>query len=234
MARQARVGPQRRAAARSRRAAASSRRRAPGRAAFARAAASAACAVRDGLDLVAPAQQARERTRACRRCRPPAGCAPAAVRSEAHCPTVRAARCRRRRAAPRRRSADSPSGSQRSASSTKALAPTAVEARLRAAPIRSAGRCAEPSGIDTVKVVPWPSTLAARTVPPCSFTSSCTSARPMPLPSWVRPRAPSTRWKRSKMRGSSLGRNADAGVAHGELDRVARLAGARPRSRPRR
>ena len=32
------------------------------------------------------------------------------------------------------------------------------------------------------------------------------------------PRAPSTRWKRSKRRGSSLGGDADAGVAHRQLD----------------
>ena len=35
----------------------------------------------------------------------------------------------------------------------------------------------------------------------------------MPEPSWVRARRPSTRWKRSKTRGSSCRRDADAGVA---------------------
>ena len=45
--------------------------------------------------------------------------------------------------------------------------------------------------------------LRPQIVPPCSLTSSCTSARPMPLPSMLRPRAPSTRWKRSNRCGSS-------------------------------
>ena len=40
-------------------------------------------------------------------------------------------------------------------------------------------------------------------VPPCMVTSSCTNARPMPLPSWLRRRAPSMRRKRSKRLGSS-------------------------------
>ena len=44
--------------------------------------------------------------------------------------------------------------------------------------------------------------LSALMVPPCSLTSSCTSARPMPEPSWVLPCAPATCWKRSKTLGS--------------------------------
>ena len=95
------------------------------------------------------------------------------------------------------------SGNQRSASSTKAPAPTAVELSARAASIRSAGRWAVPIGTDTMKVLPCPYVLSARTEPPWSLTSSWTSARPMPVPSCVRPRDPSTRWNRSKMRGSS-------------------------------
>ena len=37
----------------------------------------------------------------------------------------------------------------------------------------------------------------------------------MPVPSWVRPRAPSTRWKRSNRRGSLVGGDAGPGVADG-------------------
>ena len=36
----------------------------------------------------------------------------------------------------------------------------------------------------TVNVLPRPSVLSAVTSPPCIFVSSCTSARPMPVPSW--------------------------------------------------
>jgi hypothetical protein len=59
-----------------------------------------------------------------------------------------------------------------------------------------------PSGSETVNVVPRRRSLSTPIVPPCSLTSSCTSARPMPDPSWCA-RAPSTRWKRSNTRGSS-------------------------------
>jgi hypothetical protein len=34
---------------------------------------------------------------------------------------------------------------------------------------------------------------SARIDPPWSFTNSCTRAKPIPVPSWVRPREPSTR-----------------------------------------
>ncbi|CAM4304791.1 hypothetical protein COSO111634_36595 [Corallococcus soli] len=54
-----------------------------------------------------------------------------------------------------------------------------------------------------VKVLPSSTTLSTRTSPPCCATSSLTSASPMPVPSWVRPRALCTRWKRSKRWGSS-------------------------------
>ena len=69
-------------------------------------------------------------------------------------------------------------------------------------------------------------------VPPCSRTSSCTSARPMPVPSWVRARAPCTRWKRSNMRGSSVGGNADAGVADARARRGRRRARSATRISP--
>src|SRR3954449_1737634 len=48
----------------------------------------------------------------------------------------------------------SSSGSQRSASSTKAVAPTAVAAAGRDAPTESAGRWALPRGTDTTNVLP--------------------------------------------------------------------------------
>ena len=53
-----------------------------------------------------------------------------------------------------------------------------------------------------MKVVPTPSVLWTLRVPPCSRTSSLVSASPIPEPSWLRARAPWTRWNRSKIRGS--------------------------------
>ena len=54
-----------------------------------------------------------------------------------------------------------------------------------------------------MKVVPAPSVLPAVMLPPCSPTSSRTSARPMPLPSLDRERVEGIRWKRSNSRGIS-------------------------------
>ena len=54
-----------------------------------------------------------------------------------------------------------------------------------------------------VNVVPLPSVLDAVMAPPCSCTSSWTSASPMPLPSLERERAFSIRWNRSNRRGIS-------------------------------
>ena len=111
-------------------------------------------------------------------------------------------------------------GSQRNASSTKARAPVVVAAPVMVAltpvvvataatgsgadpPDRADDAGGRPSGSSTRNSEPSPCTLEASIRPPCSLTSSCTSARPMPEPSWVRPSAPATRWKRSKTRGSS-------------------------------
>jgi hypothetical protein len=77
-------------------------------------------------------------------------------------------------------------GSQRSASATKGAAPSAVDAFVDLLSTRTGSRCAFPSGMRTVNVVPSPSTLRASTVPPCIFTISDTSARPIPDPSCVR------------------------------------------------
>ncbi|CAM5399199.1 hypothetical protein STENM223S_04080 [Streptomyces tendae] len=95
------------------------------------------------------------------------------------------------------------SGSQRSASSRYGSA--AADTLVPAAPetIDSAGRCAVPKGRRTRKRVPRPSVLWAVIVPPCSETSSHTSARPIPLPSLERDRTFSMRWNRSNSRGSS-------------------------------
>ena len=113
-------------------------------------------------------------------------------------------------------------------------APSAVEAASRPAPMRSAGRCAVPSGSVTVNVLPCPGVALDR--------RSCRrAASPAPAPAPARCRClracglrwPSTRWKRSKRRGSSLGCDADAGVA----DREHRASSLAPqssrRSRPR-
>jgi len=93
------------------------------------------------------------------------------------------------------------SGSHRRASSTKAAAPPPVTDR-GAARTWSGARWAVSRGTLTVNVLPVPHTLSARTSPPWSRTSSRTRASPMPDPSWVRPRAPSTRWNRSKRCGT--------------------------------
>jgi hypothetical protein len=58
---------------------------------------------------------------------------------------------------------------------------------------RPGGMCAIPNGSRTLNVVPTPGSLVASIEPPWSFTSSCTSARPMPEPSCVRACVPSTR-----------------------------------------
>ena len=170
------------------------------RSGVARCAAASACgAVRRPPRRHSTARAGRARTRACRRCR-------------------RRARCARRTSA---RSGDRPPGNASRAIGASAGADACGVGqpaqrflderargaervvRERGARRRSFGRCATPNGMRTRNVVPAPSVLAASIVPPCSFTSSCTSARPMPEPSCVRPASISTRWKRSKRRGSS-------------------------------
>ncbi len=91
---------------------------------------------------------------------------------------------------------DGSPGSHRSASSTKtraAVAPGSSEAAVASGAVRA--------GMRTVKVVPSPSRLDTSTEPPCSSVRSFTSARPMPVPSWVRPCWFSMRWNRSNTRG---------------------------------
>ena len=90
--------------------------------------------------------------------------------------------CRRPRSADRR-------GSQRSASATKdAAAPPSGLVRPRSCDDWSGGRCAMPSGKRDTHRGAAPTSLCTSIVPPCSRTSSLTSARPMPVPS-MRPAA---------------------------------------------
>ena len=56
----------------------------------------------------------------------------------------------------------------------------------RRPPRWSAGRCFVPSGMVTMKEEPSPRRLSAWIEPPWSLTNSCTSDKPIPLPSWVR------------------------------------------------
>ena len=184
------------------------------------------------LDRVASARAGRARRRACRRCRRRARCARRRLPRSAGRGRRREPRCVEQRREP----ASAPSSwSQRTASCDDTPAVRWPGRRRTAAlptPRRPAGaRCRTAVARETC--VPRPRSLCASIVPPCRRTSSCTSARPMPLPSWVRPCAPSTRWKRSNRRGSSAAAMPTPGIAHLE-HRARRLArAAAPRRRPR-
>ena len=168
---------------------------------------------------VAAAAGAR-RSRACRRCR------------------RRRGRARRRaRRLPRRRDVVGrrPRGSQRSASSTNGAAPPARSpSGPRVAPMRSAGRCARPERDATrerravaERALDVDRRRRAAGRAPAPARARC------PMPSCVRARAPSTRWKRSNRRGSSRCRDADAGVARpSSSTRSPRRAQARPSISP--
>ena len=168
-------------------------------------------AVGDGLDASARLEEPRARTRACPRCRPRRRMR---ARRES---SVRRGPCPARTAAaarvgqPAQRLLDVGVGAGRG--------------RRERSLGRDAGRRADApcrSGIeDGERAFPRPSGSRRGPSPPCSCTSSCTSARPMPEPSCVRARAPSTRWKRSNRRGSSCAGIPGAGVAHLELDALA-------------
>ncbi len=88
-------------------------------------------------------------------------------------------------------------GSQRRASWTNGSANGSALAETVAAwPAGTrapARKWACPKGRLMVNVVPVPSVLDAAMVPPCSWTSSWTRARPMPLPSFERERVFSMR-----------------------------------------
>ena len=92
-----------------------------------------------------------------------------------------------------------------SARKPSATAATAADVVRRAA--RRAGRRAgarSPKGSRTVNVrALGPARCSPSPGRRAGATSSATSARPMPEPSWVRDRAPETRWKRSKRCGTS-------------------------------
>ena len=140
---------------------------------------------------------AARRSRACRRCRRRGGCGPRGIPAA----RPRHAGDRSMTSLVDRASRPRPPATSASPLRRTAVAPSAVAANADRAD-RSAGKCATPVGIVTVNVVPAPGWLATSTVPPCSLTSSCTSASPMPVPSCVRA-VPSTRWKRSNTCGSS-------------------------------
>ncbi len=135
-----------------------------------------------------------------------------------------------RRLSPRRPTLCSTPGpaSQRDASPTIAAAGEAGAPSVRGvAASRAVSAAARPApasaGIETRNVEPCPGSLTTSTSPSCRRTSSRTSARPMPLPSTLRPPAPRTRWNRSKRCGSSAAAMPSAGVAHLQ-DRRAALA----------
>ena len=131
---------------------------------------------------------------------------------------------RSRRASPAR-CPPSSAGSQRSASSRNGVGAVPVEASCaRRADALGAAGAPCPPGSCTVKSVPRPSRLATATSPPCSLTSSCTSARPMPVPSWVRERALRHPVEALEQRGRSASANADAGVADRSSTRSPRSA----------
>ena len=65
-----------------------------------------------------------------------------------------------------------------------------------------------------------------RTVPPCSLTSSCTSASPMPLPSMVRPLRTLDAVEALEQSRQLVRRDAGAGVAHRRARHARRRAGA--------
>ena len=170
---------------------------------------SASCPSRTAAMSYAGTQQARRRSRACRRCRRPAGCAAApgpgsgldAPRAEQdaggfqHLGGVRFRLPGPPHPGPLAASAGLPPRTPRRRRFPAPCAPEVPDTR-------SAADGHARTAADR-KVVPAPIRLSTPIVPPCRRTSSLTSARPMPVPSRVRPRWPSIRWKRSKICGSS-------------------------------
>ena len=137
---------------------------------------SAACPSSAVVD-VPVARAAATGSRACRRCR-------------------RRSECVRWRGARRRRPAADPSRVlPRQAPRAATAPPRRRTARCRWSPsaarpsssTRSGGRCALPVGMRDHESRAFADAAARRRiVPPCSRTSSWVSARPMPVPSWVR------------------------------------------------
>ena len=140
---------------------------------------------------------AGSRTRACRRCRRP----------------TRYAGGGRRRASARRRrpppSSGRPSGQRRRRAASarppprNGRRPNAVVASRAAAPMRGrrqVGAC--PSGSSTVKVLPAPATLSRRPFRREAWPAPGRGPARCRCPRASAPRAPSMRWKRSKMCGS--------------------------------
>ncbi len=148
-------------------------------------------AVAGGLAPPSARRPAARCSRACRRCRRRPG----------------SARARRRRRA-RARPPTAAGAIHRSASSTNGAAPTAVTAagvpsvRLRQHTVRRQVRRAQRDPDRERRPLP----VRAGDLDGAAVQldrDPCTSARPMPVPSCVRACAPSTRWNRSKRRGTS-------------------------------
>ena len=181
-----------------------------------RAAASAGLAVGDGFDAVVRREQVARRSHACPRCR-------------------RRARCARRKSSANRvlalgvaassvASGPSACGSRRAASAAPPARTLARRCRWSGAAVARRAPAADApcrTGCARVNVVPRPSSLATSIVPPCSLTSSWTSARPMPEPSCVRPsRAVDAMEALEQARQLVLG-HADAGVRDSQHGAVA-------------
>ena len=86
------------------------------------------------------------------------------------------------------------------------------------------GRCGSPAasstttGSWTVKREPTPGSLSTETRPPISWQKRDTMARPRPVPPYLRVVVTSACVNGSKILAALLGRHADAGVGHRELD----------------
>ena len=107
--------------------------------------------------------------------------------------------------------------------------PRAWPAGLRRRPRRPAPRTAAA----TVNVLPVPGSLPTDTLPPCSAASSCTRARPMPVPSRVRAVAPGDAVEAVEQLRQLLGDDPHAGVGDRQHEPRRRPPGARRRCRRR-
>ena len=189
-------------AGRSRPSAASSRRSAPGRAGS-RGPARGRRRRRRRSAPGSPARAARRRTPGCRRCRRRPGSAAGAGRSRAGAVGV----VDGAGLAPVRGLGQEALGPPRRASPSR---PSRLSRELLGRQVRGAERHAARVNVRALAR----RRCCADAEPPCSSTSSATSASPMPEPSWVRDRAPLTRWNRSNRCGTSARGDAGAGVGH--------------------
>ena len=168
------------------------------------------------------ARAAARRSRACRRCRRRAGSRRAAVASAPATAGVGASASTR--------------GSQRERllRRTAAAPSTAAATRPARRRSRSAGRCALPRGIETVKVVPGPGALSTATCRRAAAPARAPAPGRCPSPRACARARPATRWKRSNsvrqlVRGDARCRCR----ATASSTRSPRGAQRAPRSRPR-